>query len=1084
MSLNLFLNFEHTNSEGLFYREVSTSSFTVSAQIKFADTALPIPARYSATYNLNDGNDESFNLITGQQLTFDRTNPCVSSVNVTIKDGDGTLLHTLSLSSKFVSRFPTVSFIAYPQHYIDENEAVLKTLDDTNWYADSPGVYFYGEGHTETIKLSAKATNATSSTTSIKWLIGNNFSDLSANSQISATTIENTNTATVEISSASESNLLIPISVYATNGEIEQGGPVVQYDDTTGEKSFYPFFATSLNTAGLPVSGDRTCGSIRVKPYPSDNLYIFNSPFVSNEIALPLNRTPQKFKASIEKNPDSSKILTSTLSSTTWEIKEFSKIGDWSWKTRALSHVRVYEFPLTYSETVVGESLMALYVPLGEKTTVTLAVSASSLLEFTYLPEETNDWIPRNAHIEHHQTITQILPIPFAELFISNYFVEKSTELVINSIRIYADVVLELSSISLRTDDNNKKYVIDPEMLEFPQSISFTKLGKRTIFVEMTFLNTNTNELQVIENSFEGIVDVVESINTIFTEESPQEYRTESSPVTFSYASSAVPLIAPNDWAIADNVNCIISEIYNLIESVFNHTTVYTKNDVFLGWLGSDKYAWSDLQCFSNIITTTQWSKYVTEATIDQPEPEQLVWNDNTCINSVVDPFCIQKYCIEWKWSSRTRKKSDLFVTWRSALSGESYNKKWKYEPCELNPITLTCPIGKWHTSTLDKALFPKPFCSAAPECTIISFAVTDQGKYVIARETEVLVLDNADVPVTLAKHTFADEIFAFSKIVKMELSRESLLYVLDSGIPRVSVLNIRPNDAILLSESWGKLGSASNPYGFKNPQDLHLTDDLEVIIADTGNKCIKTYTSSGKHKDTFIDERFQINPPLSIATDSRGELHVLIQDRVLVYDSDNIFVREYLLSSDVQNPKKLVFSNNREICYITHDVGVIKYFRNGVLFGNLIKDLVCNNEEVLTGFNDVLQDSENNIYVSVKDKVLKYADRMEVVRKSSLNTELYWSLSDVLIDKNEYIQPATYMKSFHKLWDNTELLRNSLSFSGITEATELGTAPFMKEDLVIGQNELVVNSVINRLSTQMWTNLKTLVSYVLPKSS
>jgi len=90
MSLNLFLNYERTNSEGLFYREVDSvnPSFAVSAKVKFDDETLQIPARYSATYKLNGGIDMPFNLITGQQLTFDRTNTCVSSVSVTINDGD------------------------------------------------------------------------------------------------------------------------------------------------------------------------------------------------------------------------------------------------------------------------------------------------------------------------------------------------------------------------------------------------------------------------------------------------------------------------------------------------------------------------------------------------------------------------------------------------------------------------------------------------------------------------------------------------------------------------------------------------------------------------------------------------------------------------------------------------------------------------------------------------------------------------------------------------------------------------------------------------------------------------------------
>ena len=316
-----------------------------------------------------------------------------------------------------------------------------------------------------------------------------------------------------------------------------------------------------------------------------------------------------------------------------------------------------------------------------------------------------------------------------------------------------------------------------------------------------------------------------------------------------------------------------------------------------------------------------------------------------------------------------------------------------------------------------------------------------------------------------------------------MALSKESLLYVLDSEIPRVSVFNVRPNDAILLSQHWGKLGSAANPYGFKNPKDLHITKDLEIIIVDTGNKCLKTYTSSGKHKNTFIDDRFQESPPLSVSTDSLGNFHILLEDKVLIYDANQTFVKEYLLPSSVVEPKRISFSYNGEISYITHKNGIVKFFRNGMLYGHFINNLKCKNGEILTGFNDVLQDSTHNLYICVKDKVLKYADRMKFIENSSLNKELYWDLSEILINKNEYIQHTTYVKAFQKLWDNMELLRTSLTFVDEAQAKLIGKPAIKKEDLIIGQNELVVNSVINRLSTQLWTNLESLVSYITPKT-
>jgi hypothetical protein len=102
------------------------------------------------------------------------------------------------------------------------------------------------------------------------------------------------------------------------------------------------------------------------------------------------------------------------------------------------------------------------------------------------------------------------------------------------------------------------------------------------------------------------------------------------------------------------------------------------------------------------------------------------------------------------------------------------------------------------------------------------------------------------------------------------------------------------------------------------------------------------------------------------------------------------------------------------------------------------------------------------------------------VESKAALNPNLFWKLSDLLIHKEEYIQPWVYLKSFHRLWDNIELFRNSLFYEA--EGCKSYKPPvYQKEDIVIGQNEIVSNAVINRISAQLWANLETMFDYFDP---
>jgi hypothetical protein len=148
-----------------------------------------------------------------------------------------------------------------------------------------------------------------------------------------------------------------------------------------------------------------------------------------------------------------------------------------------------------------------------------------------------------------------------------------------------------------------------------------------------------------------------------------------------------------------------------------------------------------------------------------------------------------------------------------------------------------------------------------------------------------------------------------------------------------------------------------------------------------------------------------------------------------------------------------------------------------------IIQDYQCSaNGSVLEKFSSIVHDRYRNIYVTLNNMILKIIDRMTVDELSyeSYAVENLWSLDSILIDKEEYIQPWVYLRSFHRLWDNIELFRNSLFYE--IEGCKSFTLPvYDKEDLKLGQNEIVTNAVINRLSEQLWTNLQSIAKYFDP---
>jgi hypothetical protein len=295
-----------------------------------------------------------------------------------------------------------------------------------------------------------------------------------------------------------------------------------------------------------------------------------------------------------------------------------------------------------------------------------------------------------------------------------------------------------------------------------------------------------------------------------------------------------------------------------------------------------------------------------------------------------------------------------------------------------------------------------------------------------------------------------------------------------------VCVYNIKGN-TLEQFVTWGDNGLAANPLGFNNPKDLHIDSNNGVWIADTGNNCIKNISIIGNPIKTIIHEVFENNPPLSVCVDAILNVHCLTQGGVFVFDKSGTYQFKYEVSQPITLTSKINSSYNREIIYVSHQYGVAKYFRNGSFFSDLIKDYTCEDGGVITGYSSINQDGYRNVYVVANDKVFKFGDLQQITKyKALIPNSLYWPLSSLKVHKEEYIQPWVYLKSFHRLWDNTELLRTSLFYN--TSGCKTYIPPtFSKEDIIIGQNELVSNSVINRIAEQVWTNVQSLVDYFNP---
>ena len=1093
MALDLFANYERSSNSSEIYRLTSPSPYTVS--IKLSDLSLPDEQLGNFYYAASSINNEPFkefkpSLVrkTFETLaTFNCATPCICSITVAVSTANPNFVpvSTYTLSAKFVDNIPTATFVAYPSAAVvlgRYNIPKIIYFNTTN-YTQSSGVFFYGEGHTENINLSS---SLTTSALTANWFVGNDVQTLNSPNKISHFPItknlaNNGSTATVAVSSALDEETQHSISLMITNSSIPSSAPIKTYIDSTGELMFYPYFISTktVNSENNPLN-NKLKQDVSVLKYQTPTNLNFKSPFSSNLINLPFDYSSTSFKGQMN-NPAASGVAEESFYGSRWSVGGVSDAGDWGGDgdsfagTDFLPGFLGYKFNLAYDK---NQPLDYFRASVFTPTTITLHASGYKTALINLPPY---DW-KKKIYSQTFEASTTVNSIPFSNLYTPNYYNVKGSPVTVTyieeSVYPFDAEIIELKSNSSPTTVVLSGDVISGDMI-------FDEVGLASLSATITFKNSLTNQREQTTIEFSSLIEVVNQYDTV----NENYFRTNLTPINLNY--SEAPKISPNEWAIADNVNSVITKIYNLFDQLNSYTLTYEPKNKFYGWLGIKSraqtlgsqialptYVWYDLECNQQQTTSdTTWANFENESLT----ATQLTWQFHECEESVSDPSCLGKYCIEWKWNSRRCGESELNTRWEDLKFGAPLVKKWKYERCESDSPFANCARDTWKLSTIDGDYFPLPSCGAIDRCKIIDVDFLNTKKnIIIAYPREINLLNNDYYASFLARRSFADELFVFQNIVAIATNSNERTFVLDNVLSKVSVFDVVDNNFKFIT-SWGIFGLKNNPQGINNPSDIHIDKKGFVWIADTGNKCVKKFTSTGKNEAIIEHSDFENNPPLSICVDSTDNLHCLTARAIYVFNSDNLFLFSYDFAEDITRVSKINTSYNREMIYLTHNTGIFKYFRTGKVAEYVMHEYKCKSKQILTGFSSIIQDRFRNLYVTVGDKILKVQDLMSTKElKGYISPELFWKLNDLLVHKEEYIQPWVYLKSFHRLWDNIELFRSSLQYEN-KGCKQFSSAIYQKEDLVIGQNEIVTNAVVNRIAGQLWANLQSLIDYFDP---
>ena len=214
------------------------------------------------------------------------------------------------------------------------------------------------------------------------------------------------------------------------------------------------------------------------------------------------------------------------------------------------------------------------------------------------------------------------------------------------------------------------------------------------------------------------------------------------------------------------------------------------------------------------------------------------------------------------------------------------------------------------------------------------------------------------------------DDVVLFNDIKNICFDSTGRVIVLDGLLEQVAIYTIIDKSWELFT-SWGGAGPATAHTRFNKPNDVHVDQNNYIWVTDTGNKCIKVFSNTGTWIRTMQSDEFNQSTLLSICVDSQNNVHVLTSKQISVYSITGTYLFSYDYKTYVTGSGiRINTSYNREIVYLCTDTQVIKFFRNGVFNGYIVKEQQCVNN-----ITSVYQDEFRNVLITTNDRILKYPD-------------------------------------------------------------------------------------------------------------
>ena len=250
------------------------------------------------------------------------------------------------------------------------------------------------------------------------------------------------------------------------------------------------------------------------------------------------------------------------------------------------------------------------------------------------------------------------------------------------------------------------------------------------------------------------------------------------------------------------------------------------------------------------------------------------------------------------------------------------------------------------------------------------------------------------------------------------------------------------PYDLVFMYD-FGGLGGGDSNLRFNNPIALAIDNGLHenlgqlVYVLDEGNQCVKAFNSYGAFVSMIPYElkKYAKENAISLAVGVDGTVCVLTNHRILYYTLEGKKKGEYKLERT--DPIQLCNNKNSNFLYVVYDDDIVKVSTSGLFVGNFSVSQVWHKiggwrvNEIPPFYGKIrfmAVTKYDQIYLALDNIVLIYADLLREMALAGNTYDKYsWSLDDIKIGKNEYMQDFVVNAALHRMYDNIDLFKRSI---------------------------------------------------------